>query len=173
MSDVEEGRMLLMEDFTRELRSLEESGGPIPKDHRIWKKARALGFEGFDTENEDDQPEQTEAGAQIEADETDFIQLEATRADAQAEIDAAEGSNIEASNEEAAKVELSTVEDFKALGLQNEAKETDELYPDWAGEAAKYEWKAEYGDVGPADPRLEKMLFYSEHAVRKGVEYDT
>lgn len=165
-----------MEDFTRELTALEQAGGPVPKDHRIWKKARALGFREFGPENEDDQPEQTEAGAQIEADEPDFIQLEAARADAeasQAEADAAEGSAIEASNQEAAKVDMSTVEDFKALGLQNEAKETDELYPDWAGEAAKYEWKAEYGDVGPADPRLEKMLFYSEHAVRKGVEYDT
>ena len=166
-----------MEDFTRELTALEQTGGPVPPDHPIWKKARALGYPpAIFPETEDDQPGQTEAGAQIEADETDFVQLEAARTDAeasQAEADAAEGSAIQASNEEAAKVDMSTVEDFKALGLQNEAKEGDELYPDWAGEAAKYEWKAEYGDVGPADPRLEKMLFYSEHAVRKGVEYDT
>ena len=176
MSDVEEGRMLLYEDFSRELTALEQARGPIPDNHPIWKKARALGFPGAQRNNEDDQPEQTEAGAQTEADETEYIQLEAARADAeasQAEADATNGSNIEPSNEEAAKVDISTVEDFKALGLQNEAKDTDEVYPDWAGEAAKYEWKAEYGDVGPADPRLEKMLFFSEHAVRKGVEYDT
>lgn len=182
MSDAVEGKMLLYDDFMRELSILEERGDVIPRGHPIWKKARALGFRGYHPEDddEDDESAQTEAGAQVEANETELIQPEAARAeteasqsDAEASQSEEEGANIEGSNEEAARINISTAEDFRALGLENEAKDTDEMSPDWAGQAAKYEWKAEYGDVGPADPRLEKMLFYSEHAVRKGVEYAT
>lgn len=46
----------------------------------------------------------------------------------------------------------------------------DEDGPEWAGIAAKYEWKAEYGDVGPPNPELEKMLFQSDLINRTGMK---
>ena len=38
----------------------------------------------------------------------------------------------------------------------------------WAANAAKYEWKDDYGDVGPADDDLQKMLFGDEHKMEQG-----
>lgn len=43
----------------------------------------------------------------------------------------------------------------------------------WGAEAARYEWKDEYGDVGPEDPVLEKMLFRGEHEVSVGSHFST
>lgn len=42
----------------------------------------------------------------------------------------------------------------------------------WMSRARKYEWKEEYGNVGPEDPDLEKELFGSELRLKKGVEFD-
>ena len=42
--------------------------------------------------------------------------------------------------------------------------------PSWAANAAKYEWSDEYGDIGPAHPELEKMLFGTEFHVTEGME---
>lgn len=42
--------------------------------------------------------------------------------------------------------------------------------PEWAGKAAKYEWNAEYGDIGPPNPELEKMLFHNELINRTGLK---
>lgn len=42
----------------------------------------------------------------------------------------------------------------------------------WSHDAAKYEWKEEYGDVGPRDERLEKDLFHGEHITRAGAKLD-
>lgn len=42
--------------------------------------------------------------------------------------------------------------------------------PEWAGNAAKYEWKDEYGDVGPEIPELEEMLFRNEFINRTGLK---
>ena len=42
--------------------------------------------------------------------------------------------------------------------------------PTWAANATKYEWKDEYGDVGPAHPELEKMLFGKELRVTEGAQ---
>ncbi|KAF7587753.1 hypothetical protein BBP40_006798 [Aspergillus hancockii] len=42
--------------------------------------------------------------------------------------------------------------------------------PEWAANAAKYEWHDEYGDVGPANPELEAMLFRSEFINRTGLK---
>jgi hypothetical protein len=44
--------------------------------------------------------------------------------------------------------------------------------PQWAHEAAKYEWKEEYGDVGPAVPELEEQLFGNEYISRKGTKME-
>ncbi|KAK2742946.1 hypothetical protein FQN57_005076 [Myotisia sp. PD_48] len=38
----------------------------------------------------------------------------------------------------------------------------------WASSSAKYEWKEEYGDVGPPNEELEKMLFNDEYIPRVG-----
>lgn len=40
--------------------------------------------------------------------------------------------------------------------------------PQWAHEAAKYEWKDEYGEVGPQIPELEQQLFHDQYINRKG-----
>lgn len=45
-----------------------------------------------------------------------------------------------------------------------------EELPKWAGNAAKYEWKDEYGDVGPEIPELEEMLFRNEFINRTGLK---
>ncbi|TKA52778.1 hypothetical protein B0A55_12521, partial [Friedmanniomyces simplex] len=42
----------------------------------------------------------------------------------------------------------------------------------WAGAAKKYEWKEEYGDVGPEIEELEKMLYGGEFQMHKGDRYD-
>ena len=42
--------------------------------------------------------------------------------------------------------------------------------PTWAANAIKYEWKDEYGDVGPAHPELEAMLFGKDNRVTEGKE---
>jgi ATP-dependent RNA helicase DDX3X len=39
---------------------------------------------------------------------------------------------------------------------------------DWHGTATKYEWKDEYGEVGPRIPELEKQLFGGEFQMRRG-----
>ncbi|KAL4884768.1 DEAD/DEAH box RNA helicase [Aspergillus karnatakaensis] len=46
----------------------------------------------------------------------------------------------------------------------------DESLPQWAANAAKYEWKDEYGDVGPENPQLEEQLFRSEFINRTGLK---
>lgn len=43
---------------------------------------------------------------------------------------------------------------------------------DWAGVAVRYEWKDEYGDVGPAVPELEDQLFRGELIARAGAKLD-
>ena len=43
---------------------------------------------------------------------------------------------------------------------------------DWANKAAIYEWKEEYGEIGPRFEALEKQLFGADH-VRSGIKFDT
>lgn len=38
----------------------------------------------------------------------------------------------------------------------------------WASNSAKYEWKEEYGDIGPPNEELEQMLFKDEYIPRVG-----
>ncbi len=44
-------------------------------------------------------------------------------------------------------------------------------HSNWAANAAKYEWKDDYGDIGPEHEVLEKMLFGDEHKVQQGDEF--
>ncbi|PYH84840.1 putative DEAD/DEAH box RNA helicase [Aspergillus uvarum CBS 121591] len=46
----------------------------------------------------------------------------------------------------------------------------DGQLPEWAANAAKYEWKDEYGDVGPEIPELEEQLFRNEFINRAGLK---
>ena len=43
--------------------------------------------------------------------------------------------------------------------------------PTWASNATKYEWQAEYGEVGPSHDVLEKMLFGDPHQMEQGSEF--
>ncbi|KAJ5555042.1 DEAD/DEAH box RNA helicase [Penicillium sp. DV-2018c] len=43
---------------------------------------------------------------------------------------------------------------------------------DWASVAVRYEWKDDYGDVGPAVPELEEQLFRSDYISRAGDKID-
>lgn len=43
---------------------------------------------------------------------------------------------------------------------------------EWAGVAARYEWKDEYGEVGPRDPQLENELFHGEFTTRVGRRFE-
>lgn len=42
----------------------------------------------------------------------------------------------------------------------------------WAHSFARYEWKEEFGDVGPEIPELEQDLFGNEYISRRGVKFD-
>ena len=48
--------------------------------------------------------------------------------------------------------------------------DNQEQLPEWAAQAAKYEWKDEFGDVGPRNTELEEMLFRSEYTNRTGLK---
>lgn len=57
--------------------------------------------------------------------------------------------------------------------LQKPAEgDNPEEQPKWAAKAAKYEWSEEFGDVGPPNPELEKMLFHSEYLNRAGLKFE-
>ncbi|KAJ5692314.1 hypothetical protein N7462_001737 [Penicillium macrosclerotiorum] len=45
-------------------------------------------------------------------------------------------------------------------------------FTDWAGVAARYEWKDEYGDVGPRNEELEKQLFQDDFIPRAGSRFN-
>lgn len=42
----------------------------------------------------------------------------------------------------------------------------------WGHDAVKYEWKDEYGDVGPRDETLERQLFQGETINRAGAKLE-
>lgn len=45
----------------------------------------------------------------------------------------------------------------------------DEDVPEWAANAAKYEWNDDYGDIGPENPALEDQLFRNDFINRAGL----
>lgn len=47
-----------------------------------------------------------------------------------------------------------------------------EEIPGWAHNARKYEWKDEYGDVGPPIPELELQLFQNQNLARRGGKFE-
>lgn len=48
----------------------------------------------------------------------------------------------------------------------------DPNMPTWGHNAQKYEWKEDYGEVGPRNEELEQMLYHSEYITRQGVKFD-
>lgn len=44
-------------------------------------------------------------------------------------------------------------------------------YPKWAHDAGRYEWKEEFGDVGPRSEKLEEELFNGKYINRAGDKF--
>ncbi|KAK2850683.1 hypothetical protein FQN49_005424 [Arthroderma sp. PD_2] len=55
---------------------------------------------------------------------------------------------------------------YDAYNTLNKDEVADAL--PWASNSAKYEWKEEYGDIGPPNEELEQMLFKDEYIPRVG-----
>lgn len=57
--------------------------------------------------------------------------------------------------------------------LETLAEDTEQgQLPEWAANAAKYEWSDEFGDIGPANVKLEEMLFRNEYINRTGLKFE-
>ena len=68
--------------------------------------------------------------------------------------------------------ELADANAANQASLGNQGSSFQVRSDDWAGNAAVYEWKDEYGDVGPRFPDIETQLFGSEMHVRSGVNFN-
>jgi len=55
---------------------------------------------------------------------------------------------------------------------EREAVESALELSDWASNAAKYEWKDEFGDIGPPHPELERQLFHEGTGTHSGILFD-
>ncbi|KAL8842083.1 MAG: hypothetical protein Q9170_000687 [Blastenia crenularia] len=55
-------------------------------------------------------------------------------------------------------------------GVRKPIDDYDEV-PTWAANARRYEWSDDYGDVGPADDELEKMLYHATDKVEVGAQF--
>ena len=66
-------------------------------------------------------------------------------------------------------------EKFDYAKLEGTKKEDDhdDAAPEWAASATKYEWKEEYGDLGPEHALLERQLFQDAHQMRQGTKFET
>jgi ATP-dependent RNA helicase DDX3X len=63
--------------------------------------------------------------------------------------------------------------DYEEYGKPaKDATVVDPTMPMWGHNAEKYEWKEEYGDVGPRNEELEQMLYHSEFITRQGIKFD-
>ena len=49
--------------------------------------------------------------------------------------------------------------DYESLMLSNKELRAEGELPSWMANAGTYEWKDEYGEVGPEDEDLEKIIF--------------
>jgi ATP-dependent RNA helicase DDX3X len=63
--------------------------------------------------------------------------------------------------------------DYDAYNASGKGTGTGQVVKgDWSHNAGKYEWKEEYGDVGPPSAELEDQLFRSELTNRQGLKFD-
>lgn len=85
-----------------------------------------------------------------------------------AEVAATEGGQADRPNLQ----ELGWVEpqayDYEAATARGYTNTGDVEGQTWAHNFKRYEWKDEYGDVGPEIPELEKELFQNETISRRG-----
>ena len=58
--------------------------------------------------------------------------------------------------------------DYETYNAARENLDPSAELPSWAANATKYEWKDEYGDVGPTHPELEAVLFGKDLRVTEG-----
>lgn len=86
------------------------------------------------------------------------------------DLDAAKRSR-DAGWAEPQEFDYDTYNEKKPSGEEKSGAAGSQSVP-WAGNAAKYEWKEEYGDVGPRHEALEQMLFNSEYINRSGVQLE-
>ena len=65
--------------------------------------------------------------------------------------------------------------DIKPPTIWGDKKTIDDYegIPQWAANAMRYEWSDDFGDVGPADPELEKMLFRADEKMEAGEKLQT
>ena len=77
------------------------------------------------------------------------------------------GPNIEAAHKVARDKGWTDPVPFEYTELTNSKNHLD-----WAGVAVRYEWKDEYGDVGPPVPELEDQLFHGDLIARPGAKLD-
>jgi len=63
-------------------------------------------------------------------------------------------------------------DDVKEVGGdQNRGAQGDQAGPKWAHDAGRYEWKEEFGDVGPRSEKLEEELFNGKYINRAGDKF--
>lgn len=63
--------------------------------------------------------------------------------------------------------------DYEEYGKQaKDATVLDPTMAGWGHNAEKYEWKEDYGEVGPRNEVLETMLYHSEYITRQGLKFD-
>jgi ATP-dependent RNA helicase DDX3X len=63
--------------------------------------------------------------------------------------------------------------DYEEYGKEaKDATVLDPTMPMWGHNAEKYEWKEDYGDVGPPNEQLEAQLYHSEFITRQGIKFD-
>jgi ATP-dependent RNA helicase DDX3X len=63
--------------------------------------------------------------------------------------------------------------DYEEYGKQaKDNTAVDTTLPMWGHNAQKYEWREDYGDIGPRNEELEQMLYHSEFITRQGIKFD-
>ena len=73
---------------------------------------------------------------------------------------------------EPSKYDYDSYKKEPATREERENSTANQNLPQWAANAAKYEWSDEYGDVGPRHQELEELLFHDEFINRTGNEFE-
>jgi ATP-dependent RNA helicase DDX3X len=68
--------------------------------------------------------------------------------------------------------EPSSYEYEKYGDVAHETTAVDSTMPMWGHNAQKYEWQEDYGEIGPRNEELEKMLYHSEFITRQGIKFE-
>ena len=99
----------------------------------------------------------------------DYELYSAKTREEQETLTAARKENVAATTGEEVKLKLACNDNQKSVGEEYSfTKEHDA----WSSAAMRYEWKDEYGEVGPAHPELELQLFQDVETNRAGGRID-